>query len=192
MPTIAGHYVVAYANSVGFIGNDLRIATAVAKAESGWNTDSRYVTSQEDSRGLWQINTYAHPDLAQWNLYDPTKNAQAARIVWRNAGNKWTPWTTYTRGTYLQFLDDTDAAIAQFRSLGGDPGSTSSTGLGLDAGGEGPVRSQDYAPYDASPYLGQIGDLVNHVAGFLNDMSNALDSIMSANQVNNGDPERGV
>jgi hypothetical protein len=114
MPRISGAAVADYARSVGFNnqGNpDLTIAVAVAKAESGWNTDARYVTPQEDSRGLWQINTYAHPDLLKYNLYDPWYNAFAAWQVFRNAGFRWTPWTTYTRGTYLQFWDEAVAAV---------------------------------------------------------------------------------
>lgn len=114
MPYISGAAVADYARANGFNNNgtpDLTIAVAVAKAESGWNTDARYVTSEEDSRGLWQINTYAHPDLLRYNLYDPWYNAHAAYIVWSNAGGRWTPWTTFTRGTYQQFWDDAVAAV---------------------------------------------------------------------------------
>lgn len=157
MPRIAGHYVVAYANSAGFTGNDLTIAAAVAKAESGWDTDSRYVTSQEDSRGLWQINTYAHPQYDKQRLYDPTYNAWAARQVWRNAGSRWTPWTTFTRGTYLQFWNDALNAVAEFQSLGGDPGSAPPTS---SPGPTAPPVSglyPNFGPFDPAPYLREFG-----------------------------------
>jgi hypothetical protein len=167
VPTIAGHNVASYANGAGFINNDLRIAVAVAKAESGWNTSSRYITQQEDSRGLWQINTYAHPDLGKKNLYDPAINAAAARTVFRNAGNRWTPWTTYTRGTYLQYLDDADNALAGFRSLGGELGATPDPGVSGGAGAEAPPRPEPYGPYDPSVAIRGVGAWFNSVGGSL-------------------------
>ena len=68
--------------------------TAVALAESGGNTSSHNPVN-EDSRGLWQINALAHPDLAAQfpNLYDPVQNAKAAFLV-SNGGKDMSPWTT--------------------------------------------------------------------------------------------------
>jgi hypothetical protein len=119
----------------GFWGDDLLIAVAVAKAESGWNTTARYTTSQEDSIGLWQINTYAHPQYPVSSLMNQDYNAQAAFEVFHNAGYHWTPWTTYTRGTYLQFMGDARNAVNQLRSLGNNVSAPAPGGQRTGVGG---------------------------------------------------------
>ena len=77
-------------------------AVAVALAESGGNPQARALTPWEDSRGLWQINTLAHPQYDAQALYDPLYNAQAAYALWQAQG--WQPWTAYTSGAYRRFL----------------------------------------------------------------------------------------
>lgn len=66
-------------------------AVDVAQLESGWNTAARN-TDGEDSRGLWQINVApnAHPQLAEWNLFDPQVNAYFAGRIWSTSG--WRAW----------------------------------------------------------------------------------------------------
>ena len=53
--------------------NEVDNAVDVARLESAWHTDA-WNNDGEDSRGLWQINVVAaaHPELAAWNLFDPT------------------------------------------------------------------------------------------------------------------------
>jgi hypothetical protein len=146
---LEGWRVAFFAWNNGFRGNDLITAVAVAKAESGWRTDARLLTSKEDSRGLWQINTFAHPNFNKTSLYEPNYNAGAARVVWNNAGGRWTPWTTYTRGTYGQFWGVAQAAVAQLGQPGGAsqgvgqaPGTVVSQGVGVNV----PVELQPYDP----------------------------------------------
>lgn len=168
MPVIEGWAVVSYAVSGGFLGSECRIAVAVAKAESGWNTDARLNTSAEDSRGLWQINWKAHPNFSGSQLYDPTYNAQAAWTVYGNAGHRWTPWTTYTRGTYERFLGDADTAIAKYRSLGGNP---DVKGGGGNAGPEAPADSSTvpvFGSWDPAPHLRYVGDALMQMGINLN------------------------
>jgi hypothetical protein len=43
--------------------------------ESGGSTTARAVTPSEDSRGLFQVNTYAYPEANGIKLYDPEYNA---------------------------------------------------------------------------------------------------------------------
>lgn len=88
------------AKKVGFTGRDLVEAIAVALAESGGNVFARALTSLEDSRGLWQINTYAH----EWakNLYNPGSNARAAYRI-SGGGKNWNPWTVWKTGAYKRF-----------------------------------------------------------------------------------------
>src|SRR5690349_16613014 len=123
MTRLSGTQVAKLAYDAGFRGSSLPIAVAVAKAESGWDTTNRLVTSQEDSRGLWQINTYAHHNFDRNRLYDGAYNAYAARVVYNNAGGRWTPWTTYTRGTYQHYMGEAQTAVRGLQSVGYNPGS---------------------------------------------------------------------
>jgi len=97
--------------------NEAAIAAAIALAESGGcqyalaaPTDIRPVqectyrdTSGEFSVGLWQINTYAHPQYDRMSLFDPAYNAEAAVAV-SSGGTDFTPWSTFNNGAYLQYL----------------------------------------------------------------------------------------
>jgi len=92
MPKISAQAIARHAQAAGFRGADLQTSVAVALAESGGDTDAHALTSREDSRGLWQINVRAHPELAA-NLYDPATNARAARAVLRKQG--WSAWSVF-------------------------------------------------------------------------------------------------
>jgi len=76
------------------------IAAAVAMAESGGVTTA---TNQDSNgsvdRGLWQINS-VHGNQSS---YDVMTNARAAVAI-SNGGTNWSPWTTYTSGAYMKFL----------------------------------------------------------------------------------------
>lgn len=65
-------------------------AWLVANCESGWWTGA-HADVGEDSRGVFQLNVLAHPELAAWNLYDPQINAYFAYQLWQQQG--WSPWT---------------------------------------------------------------------------------------------------
>ncbi|MBL7498977.1 transglycosylase SLT domain-containing protein [Frankia sp. CNm7] len=84
---------------------------AIALAESGGNSGARLATSIEDSRGLWQINTWAHPWTKGKNLYDVSTNAAAAKKVCSMQGP--TAWSTYTNGAYTKYLSRGHAAAAK-------------------------------------------------------------------------------
>lgn len=66
-------------------------AVTVAQCESELDTGA-HNTAGEDSRGLWQINVArgAHPELAEWNLWDPQLNAYWAHRIWSESG--WSAW----------------------------------------------------------------------------------------------------
>lgn len=112
---------VKAAKGAGLSGQSLVTAVAIAGAESGFNPHARLVSPVEDSRGLWQINTYAHPEWAKSNLYDPATDARAMIAV-SNHGRNWGPWSTFTSGRYKAFMSRARAAI------GGGGGSSSSGG----------------------------------------------------------------
>lgn len=78
------------------------IAAAIALAESGGNPN---VVNSIGATGLWQI----HPGGRQY--LPPKANAAAAVAKYKGAGNKFTPWTTFTGAdtpnhekTYKKFL----------------------------------------------------------------------------------------
>jgi hypothetical protein len=104
-------------------GNPAQAATAaaIAAAESSlvpnnWNTDD----PSGGSFGLWQINgshaaALAAAGLTNWQT-DPLQNAQAAVMISQD-GSNWSPWSTYTDGTYLRYVSGTvSAAVASVGS----------------------------------------------------------------------------
>lgn len=77
---------------------EVKNAVDVAQLESAWYTHAQN-SNGEDSRGLWQINCAegAHPQLADYDLYDPQVNAYFAAQIWRTSG--WRAW--YNSATRL-------------------------------------------------------------------------------------------
>ena len=121
MRTYSAEQIYGFAVSAGFTPDAAATMTAIALAESGGNTGSRN-SSGEDSRGLWQINAAAHPDLARrYDLYDPVHNARAAFEV-SGGGADVSPWTVTHGGSsarYLEFRQDAQDAAA---AAGAPPG----------------------------------------------------------------------
>lgn len=111
--TIGHAQLVALATGAGFPGDQADTAAAIALAESGGNATAHNHIPPDDSYGLWQINMIGNlgpmrrkalhiPDNSA--LFDPAINASAAVMIWKAAGNKFGPWTTYTNGDYKTFL----------------------------------------------------------------------------------------
>jgi hypothetical protein len=113
MPTLSDQAIAAYARQAGWSGDDLVKAVAVALAESGGRTD---VVNFLGCVGLWQVyqrvHARAHPLWTTAWLKNPANNAQAAHTIWVDAGNRWTPWTTYTSGSYKRYLPRARAAAS--------------------------------------------------------------------------------
>jgi len=102
-----------FAANAGFSGDDIKIAVAVALAESGGNTTAHNIKPPDDSYGLWQINMYRDLGPARRkqfglksndDLFDPATNARVAHGI--KTGSGWNAWTTYTSGAYKQHLDE--------------------------------------------------------------------------------------
>lgn len=106
--------IFAAARAVGLSSAAATIAVAVALAESGGNdTAIGDVGLQNNtwgpSVGVWQIRTLKSQtgtgsdrdvNALQGNLQ---RQALAMKNI-SSGGSNWTPWTTYTRGTYQQFI----------------------------------------------------------------------------------------
>ena len=110
------------ADQVGFHGAGLVIAVAVAMAESSLRVRAvhddpggRGVPPSID-RGLWQINSVAHPDISEAEAFNPTDNARAALEI-SDHGTDWQPWTTYRDGAYKSHLAAVRSALASDQKL---------------------------------------------------------------------------
>lgn len=105
------------AKAAGFSGADAVIAVAVALAESGGDPeaygDRNIPVEGAASLGLWQINTYYHPEFGPdfSVLMNPQRNAEAAFSVYRAAGNSFTPWTTFKNGAYASFVNQISSTV---------------------------------------------------------------------------------
>jgi hypothetical protein len=75
------------------------VAAAIAEAESGGNPNAR---NPSGASGLWQI--LGAPSGVSGNMFDPAVNARMAVAKYDQAGNRFTPWVTFTNGAYRGFL----------------------------------------------------------------------------------------
>jgi peptidoglycan hydrolase CwlO-like protein len=104
--------IALVAQKAGFSGEGLVISVAVAMAES--HSDANAIGRH--TYGLWQILSYAHPDMinprnpdaSRW--YDPYVNA---RFAWKISGHGtwWRPWGVYTSGSYLRNMARARAGV---------------------------------------------------------------------------------
>lgn len=89
------------------------VAAAIAEAESRGNSLAAYPNttvapgqgSNTDATGLWQI-LGVPPGFTPAQLTDPVANAQMAVAKYKAAGNSFTPWVTYTDGSYLPLVNN--------------------------------------------------------------------------------------
>ncbi len=117
-------HVARLAYQAGFRGRARVIAVAVALAESGGDAHARGDVGLQNgtwgpSIGLWQIRsvnaqagTGGQRD-AKANL-TPATNARHAYQI-SGHGSNWQPWSTYTQGTYRQYLDRARKAVLSTR-----------------------------------------------------------------------------
>lgn len=118
-------------------------AASIMLAESGGKTDAFRPASQNprggNDRGLWQINSKAHPDVSDMAAFDP--NASTAIAYQLSAGfAQWGPW----RG-----------------SKGLDPNSTPSTTIATA------YESMTGGVHDDTPILSQIDPDANGIPNAL-------------------------
>jgi cell wall-associated NlpC family hydrolase len=103
MPRYTARQIFDFALAAGFTPDEAVTFTAIGLAESGGNSRAHNMVG-EDSRGIWQINANAHPDLARrYDLYDPVHNARAAFEV-SGGGADISPWTVTHDGLDARYL----------------------------------------------------------------------------------------
>jgi len=103
MSQIANYWISAYGKS------NCQTAVAVAMAESRGDCSAQYVNGPGSiDRGLWQINSYWHPECSDSCAYSCSCNAGCAVNVWKSSG--WNAWATYKNGLHSPYMND--AAVA--------------------------------------------------------------------------------
>lgn len=86
-----------------YFGNDWKIAYAVARAESGLRCNAVGDTGlNPSSYGVFQIRAFTTRPPVE-DLLDCEKNVAYAAQMQKWQG--WSPWSAYTNGSYLNFLD---------------------------------------------------------------------------------------
>jgi hypothetical protein len=109
--------VAQAALSVGLPASAAVTAVAIAKRESGYNTQAHNPVPPDDSYGLWQINRLAHPQYTPAELKTAAGNARAMYAI-SSGGTNWRPWTTWT-GSHVTGLDLQEAKAAVAQALAG-------------------------------------------------------------------------
>ncbi len=114
--------IAAVAQHAGFkTPQAIATITAISLAENGGQgqtgqTDTGYTLpsggQSENSVGLAQINTLAHPQYSPSSLLNPFANLEAALSV-SNGGTNFMPWTTYQNGAYATYLPTATRAANQ-------------------------------------------------------------------------------
>lgn len=103
----------------------LQLATAIARGESGWVPTRHNPVPPDDSYGLWQINMLGDlgPDRRQQfgldnneQLWSPKINAIAMAHI-SSGGDNWQPWTVYTRGTYRQWMTEVQPIAVEIAGM---------------------------------------------------------------------------
>jgi hypothetical protein len=109
---VAPARIYRYARGAGFTPDESVTATAIALAESAGRPRAHNPNPPDDSYCLMQVNMLgplgparraAYRLRSNTDLYDPPTCMRVAFGI-SGGGADWTPWTTYTRGTYLRFL----------------------------------------------------------------------------------------
>lgn len=166
-----------FLHNAGFTDHNIVIGIAVCRYESNFNDHARLHTSQEDSLGLMQINTFAHPQYSYNGLYDPQYNCNCAYDVYRRDAYSWRPWTTYTRGTYQGFMAQAQAAVNQMVAMGiniHDPGTS---GAGTPNAPKPPAPGVETNGWDWSTSAANVAGHIQNGAQAYNDLSRVMQSL---------------
>lgn len=114
--------VAKLAYDAGWRGKDAQTAVAIARAESQFDTMATNFKNRDHSFGLWQINMkdeLGPPRRQQFGissneaLFDPMTNARAAYSIYKQAGNRFTDWSTYNGRQFTLYLNGAVFAVKQ-------------------------------------------------------------------------------
>jgi len=115
---LSGLEAAGYLHAAGFSGADLQTAIAIAKAESGMNPKAKGGPNTNGTYdwGLMQINDVHKPSDAVKT--EPYANAQAAFRIYKAAGSKFTPWSTFANGAYKANMEFARQSVVALQSAG--------------------------------------------------------------------------
>jgi hypothetical protein len=171
--TLDAYDIATLARSAGFTGQGLTNITAIALAESHGNPAAicnSCAGVKEYSVGLTQVNMDAHSNYSESYLLNPLNNLKAAYSI-SGGGKNFQPWTTYTKGTYKQFLQQ-----AQLGAAGANYGSpltpTQAKALGLyyTSGGS----SSNAAESQAQSLQGIASSIANLPGTLIGDLLSSI------------------
>jgi Lysozyme like domain len=165
------------------------LAAAIALAESGGNPLAAYPGttvapgqgSNTDATGLWQI-LGVPAGFTPAQLTDPLANAQMAVAKYEGAGNSFSPWQTYTEGTYSVQNGVTPVPIpgitsANSPATGGSSTSTAGSGSSVQTDSD-PLG---WAIGETSGEFGWFGPLITGVTGTgssIGDVATAISGLV--------------
>ena len=92
-------------------GERIAVAVAVAKAESGFRAQITNTAGNTHGidRGLFQINSYWHPEVSAACALSASCNTRAAVRISKKA-TVWTEWWTWKNGKHIPFMSSARAA----------------------------------------------------------------------------------
>lgn len=109
--------VIRALQEAGFTGEDLRIMSATAMAESGGKPEAVHVNKDgSNDLGPMQINSvHGVPDSVRRSFW---ASAMWAFDKWIKGkpGKQYGPWNAYTSGAYTTFLPFVDMALTYMKS----------------------------------------------------------------------------
>ena len=102
----------------GWPAETIAVGIGVAMAESGGDPTIRGGPNSNGTYdyGLFQINSIHNPTAQDWA--DPVVNARMALKVYRDAGNKWVPWTTYKNRSHQKYMVEASRAAGDMNRAG--------------------------------------------------------------------------
>ena len=117
----------------GWPPETIAVGIGIAMAESGGDPTVRGGPNRNGTYdyGLFQINSIHNPTAQNWA--DPVVNASMALKVYREAGNKWTPWSTYKAGTHHKFMTEANRTAGNMK-LSGESGEAGENAAPADLG----------------------------------------------------------
>lgn len=171
MTQLVGWEVARYASRAGVKDADLRIAVAIAWAESGLRTDAvghngptQGCPNGSRDRGLWQINDCYHADVSDACAFDPACNAGAMFRI-SSGGTNWRPWSTYNNLDYRGYLTAADAAVAAYEGGLTTPGGITNVPYNYTGGNDPIAIAARMIEQGAQPWRAGVWLINNHLNG---------------------------
>lgn len=100
MTVLSPRQIATLAANAGFPKSTIPLVVGIALAESGGNPDAinNHNANGSVDHGLMQINSVHSDLLSKYNWRDPAQNMKMAYLIYKQAGDKFTPWSTYNSG----------------------------------------------------------------------------------------------